>query len=930
MQNALSGFGRAWYQQAAIRMFRDETNLSVSPGLWSSIEKALDESAWFLLLCSPEAGKSKWVSREIEYWVSHSTAHKLLIVLTGGEVVWSNEVGDFDWQRTTLPASLSRVYTQEPLWADMRWVQSEEHLSLHNPRFRDQIADILSSVTGRPKDALIGEDVRVQRRALRVAWLASTILFVLLVVSVLAAVEAVRERYTAVAQTRIAVGRQLGAQAELTRSLQGRLIERSVLLAIESACRVNSIETDQALRNGLMLLADPGLKIPHTHPVEALAISPDGDKLAAVDEKDKTATIFRASTAVLGTVAHDDWLKSAAFSPDGRLPVTASWDQTLRIWDSADVKELVRLPHPGIVEDVAFSQDGRCLASGSGAKSAGPGKNSRQQGWLRVWAIASGAPPSLREVTNVVLGGDAANIAFDPQARYIAATCFGTVPVFRNPGGREEWRAEEESAVEEIAFSPDGKYLACGVFDGYAYLYDFQTRRLAGTFGGRGDGVRRVAFTPDSAHLITGGSDDTVRAWNIETGGELRRISAASRLAVTPDGRRIVTANGSAITFWDWSSDPVLRTIKHPTSLLDLALPQDSHRLAALDAQHVLWPSDPLAGKPPKKTEYPETDSALSLSSDGTRIVVAHQSAVTIESSDATRKVYATLPHPPAVESSPPTRGDRRSVRRAAFSPDRRRLVTVGFDNTVRLWNTENWALDRSFQVEMINDVLFSEDARRLLVSAAHRPPERGKGVLRVLSVWEAGTAERLAEAQLPAFLGTSIETAISRRGAYFAAAAKRVRSFPHEEWVRDVRFDATGKYLATASGDNTFRVWELASGREVARMVQDDDIVEARFSPDGRYIVNKSIGAAISLWPLARFGFGSRSVPFDGVVPKKEEAALRQDQSPDQPDCYSLVYPVLERLQKRDHLLLLFVGQVPEVVNYMCSLIPVTRNRAF
>ena len=103
-------------------------------------------------------------------------------------------------------------------------------------------------------------------------------------------------RMEAVRQARIAVGRQLGAQAELTRTLQGRLIERSVLLALESARRVGSSETDQALRNGLRLLAEPVVKIPHSRTVEALAISPDGDRLAVVDDNYKTATLYRLST----------------------------------------------------------------------------------------------------------------------------------------------------------------------------------------------------------------------------------------------------------------------------------------------------------------------------------------------------------------------------------------------------------------------------------------------------------------------------------------------------------------------------------------------------------------------------------------------------------------------------------------------------------
>jgi hypothetical protein len=62
----------------------------------------------------------------------------------------------------------------------------------------------------------------------------------------------------------------------------------------------------------------------------------------------------------------------------------------------------------------------------------------------------------------------------------------------------------------------------------------------------------------------------------------------------------------------------------------------------------------------------------------------------------------------------------------------------------------------------------------------------------------------------------------------------------------------------------------------------------------------------------------------------KEEAATAAKTKAPDQPGCYHSFTRLLERLQKRDHLLLLFVGQVPEVVNDMRSLIPVTCNRVF
>src|SRR5439155_1532727 len=77
IQRGLHRFTRSWYQGRTMRVFRDKTNLSVSPGLWSSIEAALGDSEYLLLLISPPAVRSRWVRKEVEYWVTHRPAQNL-------------------------------------------------------------------------------------------------------------------------------------------------------------------------------------------------------------------------------------------------------------------------------------------------------------------------------------------------------------------------------------------------------------------------------------------------------------------------------------------------------------------------------------------------------------------------------------------------------------------------------------------------------------------------------------------------------------------------------------------------------------------------------------------------------------------------------------------------------------------------------------
>ena len=64
LQTALHRFAKPWYRLRAVRVFRDKTPLAATPALWPSIEKALAQSDYVILLASPEAAASEWVQRE--------------------------------------------------------------------------------------------------------------------------------------------------------------------------------------------------------------------------------------------------------------------------------------------------------------------------------------------------------------------------------------------------------------------------------------------------------------------------------------------------------------------------------------------------------------------------------------------------------------------------------------------------------------------------------------------------------------------------------------------------------------------------------------------------------------------------------------------------------------------------------------------------
>ena len=139
LQKWLQTYAKPWWRWRAVNVFRDETDSTAAPALWSRIANALDQSSHFILLASPKAAQSKWIKREIRYWlndqaqtlngpdldapIANPKPERIatpLIALTDGDISWDEKAGsagDFDRSKTNaLPRLLSGVFTEEPQW----------------------------------------------------------------------------------------------------------------------------------------------------------------------------------------------------------------------------------------------------------------------------------------------------------------------------------------------------------------------------------------------------------------------------------------------------------------------------------------------------------------------------------------------------------------------------------------------------------------------------------------------------------------------------------------------------------------------------------------------------------------------------------------------------------------------------------------------
>jgi tetratricopeptide (TPR) repeat protein len=194
LQKSLQRLGKAWWQRRAIRVFRDETSQGATFELWPSLERALGQSRFLVLCASPEAAKSQWVRAEVSWWVQHKGAETLLIALTDGILSWDATGNDFEWTpKTPLPSVVKGVFGTQPKWIDFRVYRTSYPAVSMPDQFLNLTADLAATIRGVPRDDLLSEELRQQRRALRLAYAALAVVAAL-------AVLAFWERETAVTQ----------------------------------------------------------------------------------------------------------------------------------------------------------------------------------------------------------------------------------------------------------------------------------------------------------------------------------------------------------------------------------------------------------------------------------------------------------------------------------------------------------------------------------------------------------------------------------------------------------------------------------------------------------------------------------------------------------------------------------------------------------
>jgi WD40 repeat protein len=219
-----------------------------------------------------------------------------------------------------------------------------------------------------------------------------------------------------------------------------------------------------------------------------------------------------------------DWPAAAgrgALSPDGQsLAVCNPKDGSLKLWDVA-TKQLIATAKTEHVKSkynapvLAFSPDGRTLASGWVADSGGAGHP-----LIQLWDVAASLK-AIRSIHTTAASIDA--LSFSPDGKTLAASPGGgAILLFDGATGQARGRitTADWGLIVSVAFTPDSRTLAAGREGGVVCLWDPRTGELLKAFKGHASTVAAIAFSPDGGTLATGGEDATVRLWDVETGQE--------------------------------------------------------------------------------------------------------------------------------------------------------------------------------------------------------------------------------------------------------------------------------------------------------------------------------------------------------------------------------------------------------------------------
>jgi WD40 repeat protein len=839
LQAKLQGFAKPWYKLRALRVYCDTANLAANPALWTELQGALKSSEWLVLLASPGAAGSKWVNREVAWWLENRPLDRLLVAGTAPGLAWDDEASGWAAGAPVPPALLS-AFPAEPFYVDLSSVTYDGQVPLLSD---NQLAAIAAPVRGVPMDTLIGEHLREHRRAVRWARMAVTALVTLTVAAVVAGLVAISQRNTALSNEAAAQSEAMAAEAARLVTVDSPL---AMLVGLQAYERAPTLQARSALVEATQPPLEQLLNISGT--VNSVAFSPDGRTLAAGDGNGNV--YLRPATGSGKTVTLDEGspVYAVAFSPDGDTLAVAGKGGLIGLWDLAatqPTRTSLKWGGTSVVKSLAFSRHGSFLAAGDSGDEIGVWTDRTDTG---VWHAGNLHPVPVPVAMTGTAIGPVNGLAFSPDGRTLAAGGYGERVYLWKPasGSKAVTMARAGSRVLSVAFSPDGHTLAAGDIGGDVSVWDLAVNGMPKTTLAEGSTVNSVAFSPDGQTLAAGDIADDVGLWDLATKSRTATLAEGSRVnsvAFSAHGGLLAAGDDSGDAgLWDPSAAQQANfTTGHPVNAVAFSPAGETLAAGDINGNLRLW--DTANGSVSWSRTYTQAIYTVAFSPSGGTLAVGDLNGyVYAYGWDAKTKHWNQAASPLNLN---PHHGPHDVANSVALSPNGNVVAVGDSSHKVHLWYLATGAetvLPLSINGP-VNSVAFSPKGNTVAAGAsndyvylASLGGDMKPATLKINSTVKGSTVKSVAFDQDGGTLAAGDSSGQVR--LWNTATKDQVVAFTENGPISSIAFSAQGSFLATGDLLGNVDFWNTGNGQEVAALPEaDGGVTGLSFSASGQVL---------------------------------------------------------------------------------------------